>query len=317
MTSTSLLSLGTSSRLLTESDLVVDKGKIRNITADVNDRLFPPIPTGDRVRQRHVCIVGKQDCGKTWLMNYILHLIYEKYGKQNANAVNCDDPRVFMDMLNDLPVQVGFIDDATSNASSREAYKQTEILKAYNKARHVFEKILKGKPGIIIWVFGWQRWIELDPGFRDGHFLLFKTGMTGWQDRKDIEDKLGEQYNRFLYQIWDQIERGNDRIKSLSVARIASKRPEDGGVGIYVSKEVPRCLPDMILSDDYYEAEAASIDVLDSYRDKPPWDKRIKIYEAWMSGNYATQTDLANALNIRQGRVSDAVAKVRELLKKK
>jgi len=317
MSDASLLSIGYPSGLLDGSDLTVDASRVRNITADVNNRLFPKIPKGSQVEQKHCCIVGKQGCGKTFLINaLVLHAI-AMYGRDMINLIYADDPRICLEKLDGRPVQLCIIDDATSNASSREVHKQTEILKAYNKSRHIFEKHLNGRPGVIVFIFGWQRWIELDPGFRDGHVLIFKTGMTGLHDRKDIQDKIGEDYDRILYRIWDRIDRGDNEIKGVSVARIAAKRPEDGGVGVYVSRMQPNVLPEIVTAEEFFKDDEAEIDILDMYRGKGVWDKRIRIYEEWTTGKYGNQTELARELGINQGRVSESIRKVQALLSKK
>ena len=319
---TGLLSMPRTTRLLTCDDLLPPKKEVRIITDDVNNRLFVPIPTGDRVRHRHVCIVGKQDSGKSVLTNFIAYNAIEYYGESNVNIIHTDDPRVVLEKANNKPIQLGIIGDATSKASSREIHKQTEFIKNYNRSRHIFEEKNPGKPGIMMFIFDWQRWIELDPALRDGHILFFKTGMTGKQDKNDILDKLGQDYYHVLNQIWDCMERGNDDVKSLSVARIASKAPEDGGVGIYVSKMLPWVLPPIIRSDEYFKTDSATTaDILEKYRTQPKWEIRIEAYELSMNEEY-TQDEIALMLsekynrNITQGFVSKAIVKVRELVEK-
>ena len=323
MTEYPLLTLNTPTGLITHDNIMPASETARNITADLNNRLFVPIPAGDRVRHRHVCIVGKQECGKTVTANFLVSKAIEKYGADSVNIVYTDDPRVFIELINDRPVQIGVIDDATSFASSREVHKQADFLKNYNRSRHIYEDKFPGKPGIMMYIFSWQRWIELDPALRDGHVMLFKTGMTGWQDRRDIIDKVGKDYFDVLNKsIWDPMERGNEAIKSVSVARIASKLPEDGGVGLYVSDMVQWCLPDMIRSEEYFKTDTATVDeILEKYRTQPKWSLRIECYDLHITGEY-TQTEIADILSekhgktVRQGYVSEAVSKVMELLKR-
>lgn len=317
---TPLLSMNLGGYMLTDSDLSAEQEELRNITNDADYRFFRAIPGGKRVIQKHACIVGKQGCGKSELENFRLWMAYEKYGRENVNAIYCDDYRIFIENMNDLPVQYGIIDDATSNASSREIHKQTEILKIYNKSRHVYEKILKGKPGVLLTDWCWQRWIELDPGFRDGHLLIFKTNMTGRNDRFDIVDKLGHVYSDVLDMIWDKIETGHDEFMSMSVARIASKSPENGGVGIYVSKMVEHVLPEMITAEKYFGHEEANIGILDDLRKKPVWDRRVEAYELYTNEG-KTQGEIAKILskrykkNIGQGVISDDIKAVKNRLK--
>jgi len=312
----------TTSLLNTNKDLMGPQKKIRNITKDINNRIFIQIPKKGRVRHRHICIVGKQDCGKTQTSNMIVYELIQFYGWENVNITFTDDPRITLELFNDKPVQICVIDDATSNASSREIHKQTQLLKAYNKSRHIYEDMFPGKPSILIFIFGWQRWKELDPGFRDGHILIFKTGMTDTESRRDIIDKLGDDYYRVLEKIWDKIDQGDDEIKMLNVARIAAKRPEDGGVGLYLSPLAPYVLPELIRSEKYFEVDEVTADeIFEQYRSKPKWELRIEAYEMYNQYEY-TQTEIAKILSerhnkkITQGYVSESVSKVKELLKK-
>jgi len=317
-----LLTLNTASHMLTLDHIIPESDTARDITADVNNRIFVPIPPAGRVRHRHICIVGKIESGKSTLSNYLAWTGINYYGAENVNIVHTDDPRVALELTNERPVQLFIIADATSKASSREIHKQTEFIKNYNKCRHIYEDKYPGRPGIIIFIFDWQRWIELDPALRDGHIIFFKTGMTGKQDKNDILDKLEKDYFGVLNQIWDRMERGDDKVKGLSVARIASKMPEDGGVGIYISRMVENVLPTLIRSDEFFKADTATeADILDKYRAQPKWALRIECYEMFITDEY-TQSEIADSLSakhgrtIRQGYVSEAVAKVKELLKK-
>jgi hypothetical protein len=318
-----LLSFKSDGRILTPDELLGQIKDVRDITADANNRFFRPVPGGEQVILRHVCVVGKQGCGKTWMLNFMVWVAVTIYGKENCNIIYTDDPRVALELFDGRPVQIVIIDDATQNASSREIHKQIEILKSFNRSRHVYEEKNPGKAGIVFYLFGWQRWIELDPGFRDGHLLIFKTGMTGYQDRKDITDKLGESYHKVLDEIWDRIERGDNEVMKLSVARIASKRPEDGGVGLYVSDVAPWVLPKLIRSEEYFATDEATADqILEQYRNKAHWSLRIECYELSKSGKYKTQTEIAAALskkhkkNVRQGYVCESIKRVNELLEK-
>jgi len=319
---TGLMSMPRATELLTRDVLLPPKREIRNITADVNSRLFMPIPKAGRVRHRVACFVGMQDSGKSVTSNFIVSQAIDFYGKENVNVIHTDDPRVALELIDGRPVQIMVIADATSKASSREIHKQTEFLKHYNRSRHIFEERYPGKPGIMMYLFDWQRWKELDPALRAAHILFFKTGMIDKQDKSDLRDKLGEDYYRALGDIWDRMERGDDDIKSLSVVRIASKEPDEGGVGIYVSKMVDLVLPPIIRSDEYFstDSETAS-DILDKNRSHPKWALRIEAYEMSVNEEY-TQDEIALLLsekygrNISQGFVSKAISKVRELIEK-
>lgn len=136
-------------------------------------------------------------------------------------------------------------------ASSRQVFAQAEIIKTYNKSRHVFEARLKGKPGVILYTWAWQRWGELDPSFRQADVIVFKTGIGEPRERQKITEFIGPYYTRVLWQIWDKINRGINSAKSRSVADIVSLNPSKG-VGIYRSRYVTGYIPVMARHDDYF-----------------------------------------------------------------
>ncbi len=311
--------LNTMNGMLSLDNMFVRMDPMRDITKDANGRFFRSIPGGHQTDLKHCCIVGKPGCGKTLMLNYRLWMAYQIYGQENVNPIFTDDPRIFMDMIDSKPVQYALIDDATSNASSRTIHDNTDILITYNKCRHVHEGYLGGRPGLELFDWSWQRWIELDPGFRDGHLLIFKTGMTGRSERMDIEDKIGETGVRYLYRIWDKIDQGDNEIKSKSVARIASKSIEGGGVGIYSTPSpdsIPYVLPEFIKASEYGGTDEVTAGaILDELRNKPKWSQRVKIYEMYMETDEKgkrkyTQSDLAEEFRTNQGRISEAVRKV-------
>lgn len=310
------LSAGFDGGCVSLGELVPDVG-IRDVTDDVHERLLPPIPKGSQVAKTSACVVGGQGSGKTELIKSLYSLACRKYGTEKINCVNCDDVRVAYDLMDDRPVQLFFVDDAMTNASSREVYKQTDILKIYNRGRHEYESKLNGKPGLMVYVWAWQRFGELDPGFRQSDVTVFKTGIAEASERKIIEGFVGPFYTRYLWAIWDRMNRGNNEVKSTSVARINS-RDISKGVGKYVTvrADVPG-FPGMIRGEEYFGAEEENSDILETYREKPEWEKRIRCYELYAEGG-RTQKEIADMLGIsRQGYVSESVRKVRELLQSK
>jgi hypothetical protein len=113
------------------------------------------------------------------------------------------------------------------------------------------------------------------------------------------------------------MERGSDTVKGLSVARIASKQSEEGGVGIYHSQMVDNVLSPLIKSEKYFAADKETeAELLDKYGTNPKWSMRIEFYELSMDGEL-TQSEIADRLSakhnrtIRQGYVSEAIGKVR------
>jgi len=317
ITSTSSMSLNVGSSVLSY-DTMYPSTTDRDITDDMMKRFFQPIPpTGyPRVDLHQGCIVGKQGSGKTELMKFRAKYAIDLYGANNVNLVYTNDVRVGIDMMDSRSVQYLIIDDATSYASSREVHKQTDILKTFNKSRHVFEDKLNGKPGLILYEFAWQRWIELDPGFRDGDSLIFKTGMSGMAEKRGLVDILGEYYTERLYDIWDAIGSGDNDAKGISIGRIPTKDVNKGGVGFFYNDLVDFDFPDMICSDEYFGTEEGNVDLLDEYRSKTGWEKRIQCYEMYSDiANNMKQSEIAERLGVRQGYVSESVKKVRDLLR--
>lgn len=295
-------------------DMIPQKPGLRDITEETDRRFFISIPKGNQVAKASCCIVGAQGCGKTKFLEWRVAKAYNIYGRENVHVIHTDDIRVALDLLNDTPVQYIIIDDAMTYASSRQVYEQTEIVKVYNRSRHVFEEKLQGKPGLILYDWAWQRFGELDPSFRQGDVLIFKTGIAEPSERKLITGFLGEFYTRKLWQIWDKMNRGNNAIKSVSVARIASLDVSEG-VGFYRSGLSDVKLPKMITHDEHFSDAAEQDDILAKYRDDPVWASRIECYELSQQG--MKQTDIAEKLGRRQGYVSEAVRKVRNLIEKK
>lgn len=290
------------------------RSKLRDITEELEKRSFPPFPKGSQVIKASCCIVGSQGCGKTELLKWRVSRAKEIYGAENVHVIYTDDIRVALDVIDDSPVQYVIIDDAMSHASSREVFKQTEIVKTYNRSRHVFEERLKGKPGLILYDWAWQRFGELDPAFRQGDTLIFKTGIAEPSERKLIQSFLGPWYTKLLWQNWDRINRGINIAKSVSVGCIASLDPSYG-VGIFRSRMTDDPLPPMITHDEYFSDARENEAILAKYRDDPVWARRIECYELSLGG--MRQTDIAEKLGIAQGYVSRSIAKITELLKKK
>ncbi|MBQ3735563.1 MAG: hypothetical protein II855_01380 [Candidatus Methanomethylophilaceae archaeon] len=295
-------------------DAMFPKNRLRDITEGLDRRFFIPFPKGHQVAKASACIVGGQGCGKSQLLNYRVTLAYRKYGRENVHVIYTDDIRVALDLIDDTPVQYIIVDDAMTNASSRQVYQQTEIVKVYNRSRHVFEERLKGRPGLILYDWAWQRFGELDPAFRQGDVLIFKTGMAEPSERKLITGFLGEWYTKILYQIWDRMNCGDNGVKGTSVGCIASQ-DKSYGVGIYRSQMVDWVLPDMITHEEHFSDANMAEAILDQYRDKPQWQRRIRCWELSQEG--LTQTVIAEMLGTHQGMVSESIRRVKELLAKK
>lgn len=290
---------------------------LRDITEEVDKRFFLKIPKRKgQVAKASMLVVGDQGCGKSAQLVYYYDKACKIYGRENINTIYTDDIRVALDKLNDKPVQLVIIDDAMTYASSREVFSQTEIIKVYNRSRHVYMERLNGREGLILYIWAWQRFGELDPAFRQGNILIFKSGIAEKRERAAIEGFLGKWYTRVLWQIWDTMSRGNNLVKNTSVARIASM-DERLGVGLYKSKYIERPdFPEIIESKDYFKDESSEDELLEILKERPGWSTRVQYYIEYRDGD-VTQQELADKYGVGQGRISDGISRVRNELKKK
>lgn len=286
-----MLSLGLSSSLMTSEDMFAPAYREADITEEMLERFFPPIPRGS-VIFKHGCIVGKPGCGKSELFRSRAYHAFKMYG-DDLNLVYTDDLRVGIARMDARPVQYLIVDDASKRMSSRAVYEQREVLGVFNRLRHHYSE-LGASAGIVIVEFGWQRWIDLDPGFRDGSSVIFKTNMTSDSERRMIEDLIGPAYMGRLDWIWDKIDRGDNKIKGLSVGRIGPKAIDQGGVGYYRHKLVnfPE-FPEILLGDDWLDDDGQYVD---------PKDNKDAMKRMARSG--MTQAQIADRLGLSQSWVS-------------
>lgn len=294
--------------------------KPRDITRGVLQRFFQKIPEGSSVRKASMCIIGDQGCGKSVLEQSLSAIANKRYGKKKVNTIYTDDIRVAFDLINDCPVQLIIIDDAMTYASSREVSNQTPIIKVYNRSRHVFEEKLQGKPGVILFIWAWQRFKELDPSFRQCDVMIFKTGISEPAEASLIEKFVGTMYMRELNRIWDTMKQGNDDIKSESIARISSLDVARGTGKFIVPWMDNPDFPKMITHEEHFADEETENDILAEYEEKPEWTWRIAIYRLRQESPELTQNQIAEIIgerrgsHVRQGYVSESLRKVTELI---
>ncbi len=305
-------------------DGIFPNRKMRDITRAVQHIFFQPIPSDFSVRKGSMCVIGDQGCGKSVFLESISALCCKQYGKENVHVVYTDDVRVALDLIDDKPVQLLIIDDAMTNASSRKVGEQTDILKVYNRSRHVFEEHLHGQSGgVILYIWAWQRFKELDPSFRQCDAIVFKTGISEPTESKLIEGFIGPGYLNELNKIWYEMKQGNDEIKSQSVARISSLDIKRGTGKMIVPMIKNPDFPRMITHDEHFADEDTENDILEEYIDKPEWRWRIEIHRLHQEQPELTQKEIADMIgdrrgsHVRQGYVSESLRKVKELVEAK
>ncbi len=316
------IQLGDSASHLTIEDMF-PVWKPKDLTNDVIERFFLPIPKGKQIAKASMCVIGAQGCGKSVLLESLSAVAEKKYGRENLHVIYTDDIRVALDLLNEQPVQLIIVDDAMTYASSRESSNQTAILKDYNRSRHVFSKIRVDKPGLILYIWAWQRYKELDISFRQSDITIFKTGISEKSERAMIEDYIGAYYQSALDSIWDKINRGDNKIKSTSIARINTVPINRGGAGYFRMQPIQTdVFPNMITHEEHFRDESTETDILDTIREKPEWRRRVEIYEMYSTGKY-TQKEVAEKIgeqegvHIRQGFVSESISKVKAFIESK
>lgn len=317
-----LLSAGGAGGLLSMEAMFPPR-TLRDITRAALQRFFMKIPPDSSVRKSSMCIIGDQGCGKTGLLMAMYAEACRRYGTDRVHPIYTDDIRVALDMIDDRPVQLVMIDDAMTWASSRQVSEQTEIIKTYNRSRHVYEDKLRGKPGVILYIWAWQRFRELDPSFRQADVIVFKTGIGEPSEAALVEKFIGTAYYAELSRIWDAMNTGDESAKSRCVARITSQDVARGtGILTFDYGPAPG-FPEMVRHEEYFADEDVADEILEEYAEKPEWKWRIEIYRFHVANPKASQRQIADALSplrgspIRQGYVSESLRKVRELISSK
>ena len=295
----------------------------RDITAAVLQLFFPKIPSGSEVKKCSMCVVGDQGCGKSVLLESLSAEANRRYGADRVHTIYTDDVRVAMDLLDDRPVQLVIVDDAMTWASSRQISQQTAIIKTYNQSRHVYERKLNGRPGLILYIWAWQRFKELDPSFRQSDVMIFKTGISEPGEAALIERFIGPRHMKELNDIWYQMKQGNNSIKSRSIARISSQDVARGTGIMDVPWTQNPHFPKIVSHEEHFSDKDTEMDILENYAEKPEWALRIEIYRLKEENPDLTQAEIATIIGdrrgtpVRQGYVSESLARVKELITSK
>ncbi len=298
------------------------KWRPRDITDEIMGRILPPLPE-HMIELIHVCVVGAPGSGKTEMVRYLARSACDKYGRENVNMVVTDDLKIAIDMIDGRPVQFLFVDDAAKYNNSKQAAKKENVEKAgdFQLLRHIQRKASGRRNGLVICIFGWQRYMDLIPALRGSYITLFKSGQAEEYDHEMVEKKIGP-YASVLSNIWDRAKRGDLDAKNLSVAYIATLRGTGREAGIFRSAMVdfPE-FPEMISRADYVDdepEEEVEIELdpaisaqLEQLRDTLG-DHVVRCYEAVESGLSMRQA--AERLDIPYTTLRRYVISVREAL---
>ena len=160
-----LISINMSGDLLS-SERLFHPYSMPNLTRKALDAIFPAIPE-NAVRHRHVAIIGMMESGKSSLYNYLALEAKRRYGSE-LNIIPVYSIRKGMDLMNSRKVQFILVDDAVSQANSRQAMKQAQDVADFFQIRHRLEALSKERSGVVITAWATQRFKSLDPVFRQG-----------------------------------------------------------------------------------------------------------------------------------------------------
>lgn len=304
-----LLSVNMSGSLLKTSDFV-HPWSLPNLTQRALDSLFPAIPE-NAVRHRHGVLFGMMESGKTSLFNYLALEARRRYGN-DLNIIPCYSIRRAMDLINGKKVQLILVDDAIREANARTSMRQAQDVADFFQIRHLYEDIAKDRAGIVITMWGCQRFKSLDVVFRQGHVLFFKTSAVDPDDAKLIKDYVGPAGFDALQRVTEQIYiESDDDAKGETVVSI----PIASGTtsGMFRSRYVEPWL-NWLDSDEVYEpGEEFSFNVgaiLEKYRSQRQWRDQAKAYYL-ATVERRTQSQIAVKLGVEQGTISKRIDAMR------
>lgn len=255
-----------------------------DITDDVLRRAFPDKPS-EMTKLIHLCVVGKPGSGKTVLLKFLAKKALEKYGEDDVHILVTDNLRIAIENLDDRPIQLLFIDDAMQYASSRNIHKQSDLAGEFQLLRHLAEDKKKPMtPGIVLCVFSWQRWIDLDPAFRESSITIWKSGASSDKEEALMERTIGSYYTRKLIENSNWVELGHEDLKSYSVGYLANLRGTNKAAGIFRSqyvKYLPQW-PEPLRTVDYFknkEKKLTKEEKLELMRSSEEWKDALACYD--------------------------------------
>ncbi len=278
------------------SDMFVTQQAPPDITNLILGILFPPIPENG-VTWKHGCFVGWPGCGKTELFKFLVYYALKIYGKENVNVCYCNDLAIAIDRIDSRPVQLMIIDDATRCANSLNMMDREQMDSAtiFQQLRHEYEDVSGKKNGIVICLFGWQRWMELRKSYRSGHVVIFKTGVAEHTDEIWMIKNLGWEWYNSLMRISSEILKENNKMKSLSIGYVPVFGKANG-IGYFRSRLVNLDMPfEMLTRENYKFQRRDPAAVLEAQRDKSALeDWEIETHRKTMLTAYGDAIRYAN-----------------------
>lgn len=215
----------------------------------LNQYIMLPLPS-HKVGLVNIGILGKPESGKSVMITSLAKLIADRYGLENVNIIWSNSLIYCINHFDQRPVQVLIIDDAMMNNSSRTIHKNAKKVGKFNKIRHLYEEATGNKSGFLIVIWAWQRWMDLDPAFKQLNLLFLKTGLYG-TDKEEMLDFYGEDYYRYICNNWEYISKGNDSAKSKSIVHAfpAEGTGRENGVFILKMLDFPE-MPEFVEYDE-------------------------------------------------------------------
>ncbi|WP_400153530.1 hypothetical protein [Candidatus Methanomassiliicoccus intestinalis] len=181
-----------------------------------------------------VAILGRRGSGKTVLLRSLAALGFDQYGMNNFNVVWTDDLSVAIKGFDSKDVQMLLIDDAMTKQSSRRIHANTDKLGDYNNIRHIYEKVTGKTKGLIIVVFAWQRWMDLDPAIKDSLDVIFLKTASYAREKDMMIEMFGKDYYRYIAENYDLIRQGDDNAKSRSIVHVVSLDGTGNENGVFI-----------------------------------------------------------------------------------
>lgn len=257
------------------------QAKLLNLTQRVYSILFPPLPDHNCVGAISASILGRRGSGKTELAKAIGKTGYDIYGPDNINIIWSTSLRYCMDHMDYKAVQLLMIDDAMQEQSSRRIHKNTNDLADYHKLRHLHEK--KCPRGYVITVWAWQRWMDLDPAYKDSLDIIWlKTGQTDEAEKQHMRRIYGDACYKYITKNWGYMMTGDSNAKSRSIVHLVPLEETGLENGVFIQRMVD--FPQMPPFVDYSllkssEAEEAPVkECVPKKADDPKWALKVKCY---------------------------------------